>query len=287
MPPFVLARRAAFKLLAAAATIAVAAAVYRFGLLPAIEWAFLPSEGVTALLRRGGTLGFAVLGYAAYVRWVEKRAVTELRLAPSAMVAGAVGGVLLISITTATLFGLGYYTVTGVNGWDHAPAVAGTIWTVAMLEEVVFRGVLFRILEEACGTWMACALQSVFFGAIHLFNIDADPMTMLLTVLGTALVGAMWTCLFVATRNLWVCGAHHAAWNCGIAATGVPLSGLEDWRALVPLQSTYQGPVWMTGGEYGPEASVLCIVVVALAVAALVLWTKRNPVPTATHLQVA
>jgi len=287
MPFFVLARRAGFKLLAAAAILAASVVVYRFGVLPAIEWGFAPSEGATALLRRAGTLAFVVLGYAGYVRWLEKRSVTELRLAPGGMLAGAVAGMVLISITTATLFGLGYYVVTAVNGWKGALAIAGTIWTVAMFEEVVFRGVLFRVLEETCGTWTACLLQSVFFGAIHLFNIDADPVTVVLTFVGTALVGAVWTCLFVTTRNLWVCGAHHAAWNFGIAATGAPLSGLEDWRALVPVQSVYQGPVWITGGEYGPEASVLCIGVTTLTVAALVLWAKRKPLPQVARMQLA
>ena len=277
-----LARRAALRLLTASAAIALAVVVFRFGLLPLISWALQPGPEVMAVLRRGGTLACVLLAYAGYVHWVEQRPVSELRLAPLAILLAAVGGVLLISITTGALFALGHYQVTAVRGMEGALSVAGTIFTVAMFEEVVFRGLLFRILEDVCGTWLAFALQSLLFGAIHLLNIDGDGLTMLLTLVGTLLVGAMWTGLYITTRNLWVCGANHAAWNLGIVATGVPLSGLEDWRAVVPLESTYHGPVWMTGGVYGPEASVICIALTTLTVAALVAWARRlqHAVPT-------
>ncbi|HEX5776423.1 MAG TPA: hypothetical protein VFX95_07060, partial [Caulobacteraceae bacterium] len=52
--------------------------------------------------------------------------------------------------------------------------------------------------------------------------------------------------------------------------SGVPLSGIEDWRAMAPLESRYAGPDWLTGGLFGPESSLLVIASTTLAV--VLLW---------------
>jgi hypothetical protein len=77
--------------------------------------------------------------------------------------------------------------------------------------------------------------------------------------------------VFVVSRNLWVAAANHATWNFTIVLTGVPLSGLEDWLRLAPFASVYRGPDWLTGGQFGPEASVVTMVL--LTAAAVAMWT--------------
>lgn len=267
-------RRTLFRLLAAIVATIAAGAAFRFGCMPLIESVLLPPEDALAWLRRAGTLVAALLGYAAHVRWLERRPVSEFALRPRAILLSTAAGALLVSLTTGTLFALGYYSVEDVRGVDGALTLAGIIWPVAMAEELVFRAILFRIIEEHFGTWAALVLQSLIFAALHLLNIEGDSLTMTLTLIGTLTVGTMWTALYVATRNVWICGANHGAWNFAIVLTGLPLSGLEEWRGDVPLQSSYQGPVWLTGGAYGPEASVICILSTLLATTALLAWSR-------------
>jgi hypothetical protein len=100
----------------------------------------------------------------------------------------------------------------------------------------------------------------------------ADVVMMLVSV---TLLGLLWAGVFVLVRNLWVVAANHAAWNFTILLSGVPLSGIEDWRALAPLESRYSGPGWLTGGMFGPESSLLVIVSIAVA-AVLLLRTARR-----------
>jgi len=57
---------------------------------------------------------------------------------------------------------------------------------------------------------------------------------------------------------------NHAVWNLTIVTTGLPLTGLQNWRGSAPLQSNFTGPDWWTGGVAGPESSVLVIVFVVL-----------------------
>ena len=77
-------------------------------------------------------------------------------------------------------------------------------------------------------------------------------------------------------RNLWIGVAHHALWNATILLSGVPLSGIDDWRALPPLESRYAGPAWLTGGQFGPESSLLVLATTTLAMLWLVRFARRR-----------
>jgi hypothetical protein len=74
--------------------------------------------------------------------------------------------------------------------------------------------------------------------------------------------------IFIVSRNLWVAAAHHSCWNATIFLIGVPLSG-ENWRALAPLETVSHGSVLWTGGAFGPEDSLVNVVVSILICAAL------------------
>ena len=88
----------------------------------------------------------------------------------------------------------------------------------------------------------------------------------------------LWAGVFVLARNLWVVAANHAAWNFTILLSGMPLSGIEDWRKLAPLESRFAGPDWLTGGMFGPESSLLVIVSTTIAVALLLRAARRRGV---------
>jgi hypothetical protein len=117
----------------------------------------------------------------------------------------------------------------------------------------------------------------VLFALQHLENIAhggaIDVATMLVSV---TLGGLLWAAVFILTRNLWATVANHAAWNFTILLSGVPLSGIEDWRALAPLESRYAGPDWLTGGMFGPESSLLVIATMSVAVVLLLRIASRR-----------
>jgi membrane protease YdiL (CAAX protease family) len=245
--------------------------LFRWWLVPEIQSAFHLSEAATSAVRRSGILLVVLLTYWASTRLIEKRAVDELRLAPRGIVLGALTGAMLISMTSLTLFAVGAYEVTAVRGLQSGLlGVAGLIVVAAMLEEIAFRGVLFRISEKTWGTLPALALQSILFSLQHVENVEsAGLVTVITTVVSVMLYGAFWALLYVHTRNLWFVGASHAAWNYSIMLTGLPLSGLDDFRGVAPFESRYEGPDWLTGGVFGPENSVLSIGVMAVCLAVL------------------
>ena len=133
------------------------------------------------------------------------------------------------------------------------------------------------MLERAWGTGVALAVQSVIFALVHLENVEhggaGDIATMLVSV---TLLGLLWAGVFILTRNLWAVAANHAAWNFTILLSGVPLSGIEDWRDLAPLETRYAGPDWLTGGMFGPESSLLVIMSLTVAIVLLLGVARRH-----------
>jgi len=271
-------------LLLGAAAVFGAVLVFRQGLLPLIDALFHPGEAWLSAFRRAGILLAAVAAYWGYVRWHEKRQATELRLRPIALALGGLTGAVQVGIPIAVLFALGTYEIVLFRGFSPALLGAASVIAIAaILEELFYRCLLFRVLERSWGTAASLAVQAVVFAVQHLANVEqgsaSDAITMLVSV---SLLGLLWAGLFILTRNLWVVAAHHAAWNFTILLSGLPLSGLQDWRALAPFESRYAGPDWLTGGMFGPESSFLQIVLIAIAVV-LVLragWRRGAFYPT-------
>jgi membrane protease YdiL (CAAX protease family)/mannose-6-phosphate isomerase-like protein (cupin superfamily) len=261
------------------AAVAISVALFKFMLMPAIEYCFQPGPGVATFIRRRGILVFAVLGYWIHIRFYEKRPAAELRVKPLGILAGTLSGAALISITTLLLFTFGAYEIVAYRGLHvELFEIAGVILLAGVLEEIVFRGVLFRIMEEAWGTMPSLCLSSLIFAVSHLWNFEAGvgAYILMVTVASATLISAFWTVIFVRSRNLWVVATHHAAWNFAIILSGAPLSGLDEWQGAAPWETRYHGPTWLTGGIFGPEDSVITIAVMAISLWALLHATTKK-----------
>lgn len=232
---------------------------YRRLLWPLLESVLQMPEPWPTVVGRIGSLPVLIGAYFLFVRWYEKRRPTELALRPVPITLAAVSGAALISITIGVLYLTGHYVFESTRPWMLAIPIVCLIVVAAVLEEVIFRGLVFRILEEHIGTLPALVLVSLVFGAMHLSN----PGTTHLTMVSVTLCGALWCYVFILTRNLWAAGLNHTAWNLAIFFSGIPLSGQEEWRQYAPVVSHAQGPTWLTGGPFGPEDSIINICILA------------------------
>ena len=216
----------------------------------------------------------ALLAYLLLVRFVERRPLTELaprRLLPDGAI-GAAAGLLLFSAVVGVLYLLGSYRVTGTH-----PDAA---WLPAMLmfglgagigEEIITRGVLFRIVEEGLGTWVALIVSALIFGAAHIANPGATLWSSATIAIGGGLLFGL---VYHVTRSLPVCMGLHAAWNFAQGTIyGIPVSGnpADGW-----LVSTRSGPDWLSGGVFGAEASVVALGLCSLCTLALLVIALRR-----------
>mgnify|MGYP000504073680 CR=1 FL=1 len=167
-----------------------------------------------------------------------------------------IGFVLMtLAVGVAALFGV--YTITGPGDFSFfVAALIGSALFPAVSEELIFRGILFRWIEEFGGSWVALAATSALFGAVHLTNPNASPIAGIAITLEA---GIMLGAAYMLTRRLWLAMGIHAAWNFTQGEIwDVPVSGTYV-RGLV--EAELQGPPLLSGGGFGLEASVIAIVI--------------------------
>ena len=105
----------------------------------------------------------------------------------------------VVGVSTAFL-GADYHVV-GLGSVTGAVGLLGFMTAAAVTEELLFRGVLFRVVEERTGTWIALLLSGAVFGAGHLFNPDASVWGAIAIAVEA---GFMLAACYAATRTLWV-----------------------------------------------------------------------------------
>lgn len=236
------------------------------------------SKTATPLQRASAVLSMqlfsTVIGYTVLVLWVERRPLRELslRTLPTYGFSGLAAGFLIFSVAVGFLWLFGSYHVLGINthvDWLPAVLVAGI--GAGIGEEIITRGVLFRIVEEGLGTWWALAISAAFFGGAHIFNPGATLWSSLAISIEAGILLAL---IFHVTRTLWACIGLHAAWNITQGTIyGIPVSGTDAKGWLI---SSRTGPDWLSGGAFGAEASVVALAVCTSVSIVLLLVALRR-----------
>jgi len=133
--------------------------------------------------------------------------------------------------------------------------LAALLFLAAAFEEIAFRGYGFQRLVDSLGPLGAVAVFSALFGIVHLRNPSATPLSTANTILSGVLLSAA----YLKTRALWLPIGLHWAWNFFQGPIfAMPVSGLTPGTPL--LRVAVSGPTWLTGGDYGPEGSVVLTV---------------------------
>ena len=175
--------------------------------------------------------------------------------------AGLLFGLLLFSLIVGVAALFDVYNIVGEGGTSE---LVLSLFAVAIMpgfmEELLFRGILFRWIEAFGGSWFALAMTSALFGLAHIFNDNATALSSFAIAIeaGVLLGGA-----YMLTRSLWMPMGLHAAWNFTQGEIfDVPVSGF-DQHGLVTARLS--GPEILSGGAFGLEASVIAMVVATAA----------------------
>jgi membrane protease YdiL (CAAX protease family) len=242
---------------------------YKFGVGVGIDLGLGVSIGVVL----GVLAAFAL--YLLSVRLIEQRLPDELGLAQLApeLAAGIAVGAALFSAMMGVLLVTGAYAMSGPTAAAPWQALTGSL--EGAVEELIFRGAIFRLLWSALGVWWALGLSSALFGAVHLIKPGADLMAVLGIIFGG---GIPMAALYLLTRRLWASIGYHVAWNFTEAYVfGAQVSGTGSGPSLYQVRPLAGiDPLW-SGGAFGPEASVASVVAGLLVSAALLALAKRRP----------
>jgi uncharacterized protein len=174
---------------------------------------------------------------------------------------GIAAGAALFCLVAAIAAAAGIYRIAGLGDAANIvlPLISASMMP-AIMEELLFRGILFRWLEDFSGSWATLIVTSALFGLAHSQNPGATLFsTFAIAVEGGLLLGGS----YMLTRSLWMPIGLHAAWNFTQGPVlGVPVSG-NQVHGLV--RANLEGPAILSGGAFGLEASIIAIAVCAAA----------------------
>jgi len=143
---------------------------------------------------------------------------------------------------------------------------------LATLEELIFRGVLYRIIESRLGTNLALIISGLFFGLSHITNEHATIISVLGAGIGGLIAGAM----FSATKRLWLPISFHVMWNFTQVFYGIPVSGIDEFSGYSLFQGRLQGPELITGSPFGLENSIITIILTLIIFGAFYFVAWKN-----------
>lgn len=167
--------------------------------------------------------------------------------------------------------------LTQTRAGDASASAIGTVVAyfvvLSLVEELLFRGLLQNGLWELTGRPVLALVATALLVAVPYLLVDGITP---LGVLGAVLAGIMYGLAYLATGSVWTAAGMRMAWNVVLGAVlGFTVSGatLTD---LPLLEQRPDGPGWLTGGDYGPEAGAVVVLARVGVIIALLAWWRRR-----------
>lgn len=195
---------------------------------------------------------------------------------------GVVAGVGMLSLPVLFLWAIGAYEVVGgptgsITGAEVLPLLvllAVFVLLQSGTEEIITRGFLLQNSVLKLPARWAVPVPALGFTLIHGVLFDPLPFATIF------LFGMMASFLTLRLSALWLAIGIHAGWNFaqgnlyGISVSGLP----PDAASLLFFKPAEGAPVWLTGGSFGVEASLLAVIVLLVAaVIAYVSFRRYKP----------
>jgi len=191
-----------------------------------------------------------------------------------------VGAVMICALMVLLVPAGGYELETwspAVFELSSLPLIVGIVLATAIqsaTEEFVFRGWMLSAVTIRRGIWVGIGVSSLLFWLAH------SPWTMTPIMHVNVFLFAFFLA-FYALREGSIIGACaiHGGWNALVAiGFGTSLGGMDAQTPALIAKMNPVGEAWLTGGDYGPEASVAATVVLAVA-CLIMLIVKANGAP--------
>ncbi|MBB4807371.1 membrane protease YdiL (CAAX protease family) [Chryseobacterium defluvii] len=203
------------------------------------------------------TIISTILAVGAYIylyKVYEKRNITEFSKNNifKNLIIGALLGAILQSLTILFIYIKGGYSIISINPLLYIISPLTMAFASATFEEILFRGIIFRITEEKLGSYISLLISAIIFGLLHFTN----PNSSIGSSIGLAIqAGLLLGAAYIYSRNLWFPIAIHFAWNFTQSGVfGATISGIKASKSLIV--SNINGENWYTGGQFGPEGSI-------------------------------
>jgi len=188
---------------------------------------------------------------------------------------GWIVSVLYFSAIVAYLYLTGHYAIVGVEfNLDNQLGWLSVFLLVGVVEEIVCRGLVFRLISDKWNIVVGLIISSLLFGFMHIVNPGATVWSSLALALNS---GWLMAIAYAYHQTIWVPIGMHWAWNY-IQGNIFGCSVSGQATGLTPLITpSISGPDILTGGEFGPEASIITVVIgIAISIVYTMLYIKKK-----------
>ncbi len=230
------------------------------------------------------TFGFIILVIFLWVWLFERRGMKEIGF-NGKVVPRYLGGLLIgfgfLAAVVCSIWALGGYQIESAGIWT-APSLAAFLPLLALFagfmiqgatEETAMRGWLMQVVASRHGVVWAIIVNMIVFSLLHAGNIKPSP-ELAAGLANIVLVAILLSLYAIQEGSLWGVCAWHTAWNWLLGVGfGLKVSGetIDVKPIVIDLMDKPGAQWWLTGGNFGPEGSVVTTVILSLGVIFL-LW---------------
>ena len=245
-------------------------------LLNAPEWLAIAVMGILYIIitlvavkliyGKGFKYKFAELG-------MPKPAVKILSVILAVLLPAAVSGIFL-------LFVKGSFSASAMDSNTRASMLAeGIVYSsigAAVVEEVLFRGVMMNLLKKRWNTAVGVIVPSVIFAAMHIMEMEEfKPLDVVQLLVAGTLVGIMFSLIAIRTGSVWNSAIVHAVWNLVMVGGILNIGGTASEYALMNYVLDSKS-FMLTGGAFGIESSVIAIAAYAVVIGVLLFAGRKK-----------
>jgi membrane protease YdiL (CAAX protease family) len=226
----------------------------------------------------------AVAGILFLFRLLYKRGFRELGMVPEkglpAFLCGLAGGFVSITFILMVLITAGQAVIISVNAdkFFSLSTVAEFVSVCVFMfsEELLARGFFMTAMKTTRNKGAILFVPAIIFGLLHSMNGSVT----VLSIVNAGIAGVLWGYMFIESGALWLSTGFHVGWNFFLG----DIFGLGNFgtRVANSVFTTQLGTNTLLVGSYGPEDSVLCTLVLLLALLALRFLVKKPNHPAWT-----
>lgn len=202
------------------------------------------------------------------------------------LVVGTLVGIIMILVTAGIIWSIGGVTFE----LDAQRSLQGLSYGLylflmgSLMEEILHRGFIFQRLIDGLGIWPAQILMAILFTLGHWGNPGMEGITQFFASLDLFIGSLIFGLAYIKTRSLALPVGLHLGWNWAQGdILGFNVSGFDKAGWFKPVFQDM--PQWLSGGQFGPEASVFSVLVGASTLFILIKWkgTVENKELTNQH----
>jgi hypothetical protein len=184
---------------------------------------------------------------------------------------------MLFPVLLLSIFG---YVRWEVNAFSFSTICSGfsILLLAAIVEELFFRGFLFQRLIQSFGSWSAQLIVAALFLLTHISNPNMTGILKTLACINIFIASIMFGIAYMKTASLAMpLGLHFMANFMQGSILGFGVSGDKDPGIFKPVFDNT--PIWISGGDFGIEASILGLCFVITITIYLYFWNPKSQNP--------